>query len=611
MLLSTVLSGSLERQRNVLVLLFFALMVQVNALGASDYASPIALALGPSAEHLYVAEHTGQSVADIDLATQTVVQRFELDDVVFGLTVAENRLYITYGVTDGRVAIIDLSTGQTVQTLTAGHTPMSPKVTSDGQTLVICNRYHNNVAIKSLDSADDWVTIETPREPIAVALTPDDSLAVVANHLQAGRSDQNFVAAVVSLIDLESQTQLMDISLPNGSSGVRGVCVSPDGQYAYVTHLIARYQLPTTQVDRGWMNTNALSILDLQNKARLTTVLLDDMDMGAANPWGVSCSDDGSLLAVSLAGTHELCLINRVGLHAKIDEASDLSVLQNDFSFIYELRQRIGLSGQGSRGAAVQVGDSFYVPVYFADVVDVVTYSDAAGGALSDSIALGEEPVLTQVRQGEMRYNDGEHCFQKWQTCASCHPDVTMDAMNWDLLNDGVGNAKNAKSLLLSHYTPPVMSSGIRADAETAVRAGMRYIQFVAIDENDANALDAYIAAEEPVPSPYLVDGELSEAAQRGQVLFVNAGCGACHSGEYFTDMELHAVGTGLGREVDWEWDTPTLLNVWKTAPYMHDGRAVTIKEVLTTENPHDFRGVTSSLTDEEIDDLVEYILSL
>jgi cytochrome c peroxidase len=75
--------------------------------------------------------------------------------------------------------------------------------------------------------------------------------------------------------------------------------------------------------------------------------------------------------------------------------------------------------------------------------------------------------------------------------------------------------------------------------------------------------------------------------------------------------MRSHAVGTGLGREADWKWDTPTLINVWKTAPYMHDGRALTVRDVLTTENAHDRRGVTSTLTSQEIDDLVEFVLSL
>ena len=52
--------------------------------------------------------------------------------------------------------------------------------------------------------------------------------------------------------------------------------ISPDGKYVYATHILARYQMPTTQLERGWMNTNALSIIDVEARKLLNTVLLDD-----------------------------------------------------------------------------------------------------------------------------------------------------------------------------------------------------------------------------------------------------------------------------------------------------------------------------------------------
>ncbi|MHC4147198.1 MAG: cell surface protein, partial [Planctomycetota bacterium] len=83
---------------------------------------------------------------------------------------------------------------------------------------------------------------------------------------------------------------------------------------------------------------------------------------------------------------------------------------------------------------------------------------------------------MTAERRGEMLFNDALLCFQSWQSCASCHPsDARVDALNWDLLNDGLGNPKNTKSLLLSHETPPAMITGIRENAEIAVRAGFRH----------------------------------------------------------------------------------------------------------------------------------------
>ena len=77
-----------------------------------------------------------------------------------------------------------------------------------------------------------------------------------------------------------------------------------------------------------------------------------------------------------------------------------------------------------------------------------------------------------------------------------------MDRLNWDLMNDGIGNPKNTKSLLFSLQTPPVMAIGIRADVETGVRAGFKFIQFFDVYEEDAQAVDDYLKSLEPVPSP-------------------------------------------------------------------------------------------------------------
>jgi cytochrome c peroxidase len=55
--------------------------------------------------------------------------------------------------------------------------------------------------------------------------------------------------------------------------------------------------------------------------------------------------------------------------------------------------------------------------------------------------------------------------------------------------------------------------------------------------------------------------------------------------------------------------DTPPLVGLADTGPYLHDGSAATLREVLAERNPDDLHGVTSSLTDAEIDALVRYLL--
>ena len=97
-------------------------------------------------------------------------------------------------------------------------------------------------------------------------------------------------------------------------------------------------------------------------------------------------------------------------------------------------------------------------------------------------------------------------------------------------------------------------------------------------------------------------------------------GCAVCHSGPYYTDsslkqpFNLHDVGTGNddpSEKMGPKYDTPTLLGVYRTAPYLHHGKAKTLLDVLTVCNKEDKHGKTSHLKAEELDDLVAFLRSL
>ena len=149
------------------------------------------------------------------------------------------------------------------------------------------------------------------------------------------------------------------------------------------------------------------------------------------------------------------------------------------------------------------------------------------------------------------------------------------------------------------------MISGIRADAETAVRKGFYHIQFYEISEEDAKCVDEYLKSLRPVPSPYLVNGELSEKAKLGRKVFEKLKCDECHSGPYFTDMKMHRIGDDI--EFENGWDTPTLREVWRTAPYLFDGRAATMEDVFKVHK----HGIDKKLSKTDLEALVEYVNSL
>lgn len=157
------------------------------------------------------------------------------------------------------------------------------------------------------------------------------------------------------------------------------------------------------------------------------------------------------------------------------------------------------------------------------------------------------------------------------------------------------------------------MITGIRASAEIAVTKGFSHIQFHQVTPERDASVNEYLKSLEPIPSPYLKkDGGLTEAAKRGKEIFNGkANCVKCHMPPYYGDRSKHIFGLGSDIDRDREFATPILIECWRTAPYMYDGRAVSIEDVITIDNKNNSHGNTKDLSDQEVKDLAEYVKSL
>ena len=113
---------------------------------------------------------------------------------------------------------------------------------------------------------------------------------------------------------------------------------------------------------------------------------------------------------------------------------------------------------------------------------------------------------------------------------------------------------------------------------------------------------------------PWTSRAAADAAALRGESLFRNpeVGCAVCHEPPSFADLHAYDVGTQTAYDKEARaFDTPTLRELWRTPPYLHDGSAATLRDVVTARNPKDEHGKTSHLTPQQIDDLVQYLLAL
>lgn len=580
--------------------------------GKPRYLSPLAVALSADGSRIYVTEHTGNALAIIDAARGKIAGKVGLPEGPVGIALSADgrRAYVACSKADV-VAVVDTAARKVERTIRVGRAPHGLAVSADGQMLYVCNRFGGDVSFISLKDGKEQRRVRAVREPICCALSEATKTLVVGNYLPLGSNNDPDLAAVLTFIDAATGQRVGDVRLPLGSNQVAAVAVSPDGQWAYAVHLLARFLLPTTQLERGWMNTNALSIVSIAKRELLATVLLDDLDLGAANPAGVAASSDGKKLFVSHRGSHEVTVIDLPAMHAAIEAVppQERPDLANDLTFLYRngLKRRYSSGGLGPCGiAAASDGTRAWVANYFSDTVSVL---DAERGKLLATVALGPEPKMDLVRRGELLFGDARLCFQQWQTCESCHPQGRADGLMWDLLNDGLGNPKNTKALLLAGKTPPMMALGIREDLRMAARSGVRFILFRQPEEADVDALVAYINALQPERGPAVP----KDAVERGRKLFNDpvVGCASCHPAPLYTNLKPYDVGTRGRYDRGDEFDTPTLVELWRSAPYLHDGSAVTIMDVLTTANREDKHGKTSHLTEQQLRDLEAFLSSL
>ncbi len=616
------------RQKNTARALSAALTLLCLALAACSLASKqdtpsrdfSPVKMEKHGDALLVLGHDAKQLAQVNSQTGEIERVLPLGEKPNDFFVKGDKAFIAAGDSQGTLYVVDLSKWKMESAKPLGHFPVAIAARAD--TIFAADRFADRVLI----AGDVSKTLEAIREPIALALAPKDDALWVCNFLPAGRADGDFIAAAVSVFEGEKRK---DISLPNGAHSLRALCFSPDGNIAVVSHVLSRYALPATQVDKGWMNTNAVSLFDAEKKELIATVLLDEMELGAANPWALAFSADGKILYVSHAGTGELSVIDFPVLLEKLDSADKKEVSQQ-LGFLSGMRRRVQTGVKGPRALLVD-GGGVYVAGYFSD--DIVRVNEK--GEVEKICSLGEGlEGASPERRGHSHYNDASLCFQTWQSCVSCHPDARADGLNWDLTNDGIGNPKNTRSIMLSHFTPPVMTLGIRKDAETAVRRGFKHIQFVMPDEQMAKETDAYLRSLRPANSPRLnakkplkiknTDpsclqchapelrrGSLSESARRGKEIFKQAGCVQCHPHPFFTDMNLYDVGTLKGLDAGKKVDTPTLIEAWRTGPYLHDGRAATLEEAVFDLNKDSRRGRTNDLNAAQKADLIEYLKSL
>ncbi|MGB7304480.1 MAG: RICIN domain-containing protein [Burkholderiaceae bacterium] len=452
--------------------------------------------------------------------------------------------------------------------------------------------------------------------------------------------------ALIRTIATDSMTVQSSISLgynasnPTESTGpgianyLNAPVIDPDGITAY---------LPSKQDNILAGSARGGAGLTFEHRVRAVTSRIN-LALGTENPniridhdnasvaTGAAVTGDGSHLFVALETSREVIVYN---LNQGFQQARLV---------VGRAPQGIAISSDGKR---LFIHNFMDRSISRFDVSDILVGGTQTATDLGTISVVSNERLGAQILAGKQFFYDAADdrlSQSNYMSCASCHNDGGHDGRTWDLtsLGEGVRNTIDLRGKAGTahgnvHWTANFDEihdfefdiralfggSGLMADTDFAASSEALGAQ-KAGRSAELDSLAAYVSSLDDVgSSPFRsTGGAFSSQAQEGRVIFAQAGCASCHSGETFTDSpqgRFHDIGTvdpatgGRAGQplVNGGLDTPTLRGLWQTAPYLHDGAAATIQDAISAHTSASVGFDLSTLSATQRNQLASYLLQI
>ena len=554
-----------------------------------------AVAVAPDGSIVAAVNPDSDSVTLVDAVSLSVLREVPVGDDPRTLAFTpDSRHLLVANRASAELSIIDVAGARQRASIALG--PMPYGVVTDGKRAYVAESALAEVRAIDLSSGEATGIASVSGFPMGLTLhVPGDGRDAVL-------PVTHFFTGAVTALDPMTLTTLGTTSTGQDANLTQHLAIAPDGRRAYLPQ--TRFNVTNPALTFDTTVFPVVNVLDLEDLSLLPgeRVTIDTADRPVAIPFAAAISPDGKRLAVVNAGSSNLTVID-------LGTSAGIGTIEVGAS-----PRGVAISGDGSRLSVNNVLDG------------TLSVVDALSLDIVDTVRLTTIPLEPQILLGKRIFNSAAApvlSTDRWIACATCHFDGSMDARTWLSFPDG---PRNTPALFGVGETAPFHWSGDLdelQDVENTIRdiqAGTGLAPGDARDSLGAahaglspklDALAAFMASLTVPPSPY--SGE-TDQARRGQAVFASLECASCHVPPLYSDAALHDVGTGdpaternsHGRGTN--FDTPSLLGIWHTAPYFHDGTAERLADVFTIGTVHNVAGATSP---RDLSDLVAFLLSL
>ncbi|MDR3718348.1 MAG: multiheme c-type cytochrome [Bryobacteraceae bacterium] len=590
------------------------------------YLNPLRLWERPGAHELFVTFEAAGSVGVVDMATRKKVAEIPTGTAPTGIAFSpDGRFAYVTNREDDTVAVINAAARKVIRTVKTGGEPHGLLTDKDGRRLYVANTMSGDIYVYNTGNWERERVLSASRGPWSMALSPDGGSLLVSNTYSRFTEFRKPRVAEVTEIETDRSAVGNRVVVP-GANLMMGIAWHPSGEYALTVLNRTKNLVPMTQLTQGWTITNGLAIV--WKDGTVDEVLLDEPNLGFADATDVTFTPDGRHALMTSSGTNRIAIVDTAKLIAVVKRATPeerAKVLPNHLGKSTEFVQGYLKTGASPRGVVVSAdGKWAYVTNSLDDTLSVFDLTKMQSAGVID---LGGPKEVTLTRRGERVFHSADVTFRKQFACHSCHPDGHVDGLTYDVESIGIGiSPVDNRTLRGILDTAPFKWAGTNPtlSRQCGPRLSVFFTRLLPFTAEDLKALDHYVTTIQRPPNRYrALWAPLTAAQRRGKEVFErtrttdgreipeDGRCITCHPAPYYTDRQLHDVGTKQSFDKEDKLDVPHLKNIYDSAPYLHNGMAHTLEEIWTVYNPYDKHGVTNDLTKDQLNDLIEYLKTL
>ena len=594
----------------------------------AQYYSPFNLAVSENGRDLYAVAEEGNALLVVDTEKGKVKHKIRVGIRPHSVVLSrDGKTAFVSNQWSDNVSVIDLEKFIVTDTLKTGNGPAGLALSADGQYLYVVNSYSSDISVIDLLTGTEQKRLSAGNNPTGVKISPDGKLLYVTSRRTLSAPYGDTIRCELTVVNDKNQ-RVVDRKDIKSAYLMENIAFTPSGDLAFMPLIRPKNNVPTLQVERGWMMTDGIGIIEQGSPGRIIQLLLDEPNAYYADPFGIAITPDGKRAFVSHSGVDCISVIDIGAVRDILAESTDemLNIYSNHLGISSRFVIKRIPTGANPKGLALSPdGKRLYVAEHLQDRIAIISTDSLE---TIGTIDLGGPRRITVHRLGRRLLNNAGHTFQNQYSCYTCHPDAHEDGLVYNMASKDMGrNMTNTQSLRHIGDTPPFKWNGMNQSVYK--QDGMRFSTVLtrteAFNYKELDEITAYIMTgiDNPPDLLYNPDGELTEAQIVGKEIFertrdkrgyeipvVNR-CVTCHPAPYFTNKKKADVGTLALSDDSILFDTPHLNNIFASPPYLHDGRARTLEEIWTLYGKTEQHGSVNDLTKIELNELVEYLKSL